>query len=182
MDLKVREELERAGLKELDRPELLQVAIELENPDGHPLPLGEEVPVVDEVKTRARVRLGSISRLWASTELKPSPTSPSSRHLAFLLLMESTAGIYCSSVTRPVTDADFERLYLKLRQHPDGEDPHPLFSYLQGAARLYLSLRDMSQPEYESLLRRLSTLVGRFRANMGSTNYHHRVVNSVLGS
>jgi hypothetical protein len=179
MDLKVREELERAGLA-LEQPELLQVAIQFEQ-QGQPIPLGEEVPVVDESWTMARVKLEPISRLWTTTEMTPFLLRTPPQHEAFLLLLESTAGIYCTSMDRPETDAEFERLYRKLRRHPDGADAHPLFAYLQGAARLYLSLRDVSRAEYESMTHRLSKLAGRFRSHVGSTNYHRRVVYSVLG-
>src|SRR3712207_3777644 len=105
MDLKVREELARAGLENLDRPELLQVAIEHEK-DGQPIPLGEEVPVVDEVWRVAHVKLQPISRLWTTPEMTSFLLRPPPEHLAFVLLMESTAGIYCTAMARPVSDAD----------------------------------------------------------------------------
>ena len=181
MDLKVREELARAGI-ELERPELLQVAIELEQ-DGQPIPLseGEEVPVVDASWTMARVKLKPISQLWTVAERSPFLLRTAPQHESFLLLLESTAGIYCTTLDQPTTDTEFERLYRKLHRHPDGEDPQPLFSYLKGAARLYLSLRDVSRAEYESLTHRLCKLAVRSRSHMGSTNYLHRVVYSVVG-
>ena len=181
MDLKVREELARAGL-ELERPEVLQVAIELKQ-DGEPIPLGkgEDVPVVDENWTMARVKLKPISQLWTTSERTPFLLRTSPRHESFLLLLESTAGIYGTTTDQPMTDSEFERLYRKLRQHPDGEDPHPIFSYLQGAARLYLSLRDVSRAEYESMTHRLCKLAVRSRSHSGSTNYQHRLVYSIFG-
>ncbi|HEX8824045.1 MAG TPA: hypothetical protein VF794_29265 [Archangium sp.] len=179
MDLKVREELERAGL-ELDRPELLQVPIQFGD-YGRPIPPGEEVPVADERWTMAHVKLKPISQLWTSTEMTPFLLRTPTHHEGFLYLLQSTASIYCTSTGRPVTDAEFERLYRQLRQKPDGEDAHPLFSYLQGAARLYLSLRDVSRAEYETMTHRLSKLARRFCSHVGSTNYHRKVLYSVLG-
>ncbi|HYO54367.1 hypothetical protein [Archangium sp.] len=179
MDLKVREELKRAGL-ELERPELLQVAIQF-GPHGQAIPLGEEVPVVDEAWTMAHVKLKPISQLWTTTEMTPFLLRTPPQHEAFLLLLESTAGIYCTAMNRPETDAEFGRLYHKLRRNPDGQDDHPLFSYLQGAARLYLSLRSVSRPEYEAMTHRLSKLARRFCSHEGSTNYHRKVLYSVLG-
>ncbi|HEX8437115.1 hypothetical protein [Archangium sp.] len=178
MDLKVREELERAGL-ELDWPELLQVAMEF-GPRGQPLRLREALSVVDGKRTMAEVKLKPISQLWAETEGTPSPLGTPPRHESFLRLLESTACRYCSAIRRPETDAEFERLYRQLRREPDAEDPYPLFSYLQGAARLYLSLRNVSRAEYEELTHGLSKQARRFRSHMGSINYHRRVLNSVL--
>ena len=179
MDLKVRQELERAGM-DLDWPERLQVAIQFTH-QGQAMPLGEEVPVVDESWTMVHVKLARISRLWTATDMTPFLLRTAPHHESFLRLLESTAGIYCTSMNQPETDAEFERLYRLLRRHPDGEDAHPLFSYLQGAARLYLSLRSMSRGEYEALTYRLSKMARRFRSHEGSTNYYRKVVHSVLG-
>lgn len=179
MDLRVRQELERAGLA-LDWPERLQVAIELTE-QGQAIPPGEEVPVVDESWTMAHVKLESISRLWTATDMTPFLLQTPPHHEAFLSLLESTAGIYCTSMNQPETDAEFERLYRLLRRNPDGEDAHPLFSYLRAAARLYMSLRSVSRGEYEALTYRLARMARRFRSHEGSTNYHRKVVFSVLG-
>lgn len=179
MDLKVRHQLERMGLG-LDRPERLQVAIEF-GPQGQPLPLGEEVQVLDETWKTAQVRLQPISRLWTVSELTPFLLRTPPHHEAFLALLQSMAGIYCTSMDQPETDAEFERLYRLLRHNPDGEDAHPLFSYLRGAARLYMSLRSVSRGEYEALTYRLARMAQRFRSHEGSTNYHRKVVFSVLG-
>ncbi|AKJ05216.1 hypothetical protein ATI61_102284 [Archangium gephyra] len=179
MDLKVRQELERAGL-ELDWPERLQVPIEF-GEQGQALPLGEEVPVVDESWTMAHVKLAPISRLWTATDMTPLPLKTPAHHEPFLLLLESTAGIYCTAMNQSETDDEFERLYRLLRHNPDGEDAHPLFSYLQGAARLYLSLRSVSRTEYEALTYRLGRMARGVRSHEHSTNYHRRVVISVLG-
>lgn len=179
MDLRVRQELERAGL-ELDWPERLQVAIQFTQ-QGQAIPLGEEVPVADESWTMAHVKLAPISRLWTATDMTPFLLQTPPHHESFLLLLESTAGIYCTAMNQSETDAEFERLYRLLRREPDGEDAHPLFSYLRGAARLYLSLRSVSRGEYEALTYRLGRMARRFRSHEGSTNYYRKVVHSVLG-
>ncbi|WP_375766122.1 hypothetical protein NR798_31060 [Archangium gephyra] len=179
MDLRVRQELERAGLA-LDWPERLQVAIQFTQ-QGQAISLGEEVPVVDESWTMAQVKLEPISRLWTATDMTPFLMQTPPHHESFLGLLESTAGIYCTAMNRPETDAEFERLYRLLRRDPDGEDAHPLFSYLRAAARLYMSLRSVSRGEYEALTYRLARMARRFRSHEGSTNYHRKVVFSVLG-
>lgn len=180
MDLKVRHELERAGIA-LDWPERLQVPIEF-GPNGRAVSLGEEVPVADESWTMVHVRLEPISKLWTTAEMTPFLLRTPPHHEAFLHLLQSTAFVYGVSMDRPETDTEFERLYRLLRQRPDGLDANPLFSYLQGAARLYLSLRDMSRAEYESMLHRLGKLARSFRSHEGSTNYHHKVLYRALSS
>jgi hypothetical protein len=178
MDLQVKQELRRAGL-ELDWPERLQVPIQF-GPDGRAVPLGEEVPVADDSWTMTHVKLKPVSRLWTVAERTPFPLRTPPHHEAFLHLLQSTAFVYCTAMDKPETDAEFERLYRMLRERPDGQDAHPLFSYLQGAARLYMSLRDVSRVEYESLLQRLGRLAQRFRSHQGSTNYHSKVLYPAL--
>ena len=180
MDLKVRQELQRAGL-EMDWPERLQVPIQF-GPNGRALPLGEEVPVADDSWTTAQVKLKPISQLWTVSEKTPFLLRTPPHHEAFLHLLQSTAVIYCTSMDKPETDAEFERLYRMLRQRPDGLDCHPLFSYLQGAARLYMSLRSVSRAEYEALLQRLGQLAQRFRLHADSTGYHDKVLYPHFGS
>ena len=99
MDLKVRQELERAGL-ELDWPERLQVAIQFDE-QGQAVPLGEEVPVVDDSWTMAHVKLAPMSRLWTATDMTPLPLRHPAHHESFLLLLESTAVIYGTAMNRP---------------------------------------------------------------------------------
>ncbi|HEX5746474.1 MAG TPA: hypothetical protein VFZ09_09530 [Archangium sp.] len=180
MDLNVRQELKRAGL-EPDWPERLQVPIEFDA-HGRALPLGEEVPVADDSWRMVHVKLKPISRLWTVAEKTPLPLKAPPRHDAFLHLLQSTAVIYCTAMDKPETDAEFERLYLMLRLRPDGLDCHPLFSYLQGAARLYLSLCSVSRAEYEDLLQRLCKLAQRFRSHPDSTGYHDKMLSPHFGS
>jgi hypothetical protein len=147
--------------------------------DGRVAPLGEEVPVADNSWTMAHVKLKPISQLWTATGTAPFPVTTAPRHEAFLVLLESTASVYCMTMGRPETDAEFERLYRQLRRHPDGRDAHPLFEYLQAAARLYLSLQDVSRAEYEALTDRLSKLARIAHTHVGSTNYHRIMLSGV---
>ncbi|MFE8597289.1 hypothetical protein [Archangium violaceum] len=180
MDFRVRQELGRAGL-ELDWPERLQVPIEF-GAHGRARPLGEEVPVADDSWRMVHVKLKPISQLWTVAEKMQLSLRAPPRHDAFLYLLQSTAVIYCTAMDKPETDAEFERLYLMLRLRPDGLDSHPLFSYLQGAARLYMSLCSVSRTEYEDLLQRLGKLAQRFRSHPGSTSYHDKVLYPHFGS
>jgi hypothetical protein len=174
MDQEVRKQLQAAGIS-VERPELLQVAIPL-HANGTPKRMGETVPVADERWVMKHVQLKPISQLWTKTGMTQLLFRPPPRHGSFLRLLQSTAAIYCVTVRRPETDVEFERLYRKLRRHPDGEDSNLLFSYLQAAASLYMSLRDVSQPEFESMTQHLSKLARRYSSHTGSTNYHHEVL------
>ncbi|MCY1076807.1 hypothetical protein [Archangium lansingense] len=180
MDLTVIQDLKHAGL-ELDWPERLQVPIQF-GAHGKALPLGEEVPVADDSWTTVQVKLKPISQLWSVADKTPFLLRAPPHHEAFLHLLQSTAVIYCTAMDKPETDAEFERLYRMLRQRPDGLDCHPLFSYLQGAARLYMSLRSVSRAEYEALLQRLGKLAQSFRSHEDSINYHDKVLYPGFGS
>ena len=87
------------------------------------------------------------------------------------MLIELTVIDYCVTTRRVVTDQEFERLYVHLRRRPDRTDAEPLFSYLQAAVRLYLSLRDISQAEFEAVVRRLAHSAQRYSAGYASRNY-----------
>jgi len=63
------------------------------------------------------------------------------------------------------------RIYNLLRRRPDGTDDNPLFSYLQGAARLYMSLFDVSQAEFEAVFNRLTRSAKGYMEDAASTNY-----------
>ncbi len=180
MDLKVVRELKQAGLA-VDWPERLQVPIQF-GAQGKAVPLGEEVPVADDSWKMVHVKLEPVSRLWTVADRTPFPLRAPPHHEAFLHLLQSTAVVYCTAMDKPETDAEFERLYRMLRQRPDGLDSHPLFSYLQGAARLYLSLRDVRRAEYEALVQRLGKLAQSFRSHTASVNYHDKVLYPGFGS
>jgi hypothetical protein len=55
-------------------------------------------------------------------------------------------------------------------------DANPLFSYLRAAARLYLSLRDVSRAEFKAMANKLRVSARAFATRRDSTNYHHFVL------
>lgn len=69
-----------------------------------------------------------------------------------------------------------------LARRPDGHHKNPLFSYLRAAARLYLSLRDVSQAEFEAVAQRLHQSAKLHAGHIGSTNYFQAVLRQVLGA
>ncbi|MBN1208209.1 MAG: hypothetical protein JXB05_25330 [Myxococcaceae bacterium] len=176
MDTAVITALERGGMNPR-RPELLKV----------PIALGEHravvrldrlpVPVMDEEGRVVWLPLQPISQLWTGSAPAPDFShAPPPRYEPFFILLEATAAEYCYVVGRPERDREFERLYRYLRRRPDGEDPNPLFSYLRAAARLYLSLRDVSRAEFEAMADRLRQSARAFASRLDSTNYHHFVL------
>ena len=180
MDREAVEKLQRAGLK-LEQPELLRVPIQRDE-QQQVVPVGEQVPVMGN-EGLVLVPLQPISQLWTGTRVPPDLSrTPPPEYLPFLLLMESTAANYCAATGKAETDDTFERLYRQVRRRPDGRDAHPLVSYLQGAARLYMSLRDVSHAEFEAVLNRLSQSSKWHSTHVGSTNYHRDVLRGLFGA
>lgn len=174
------EKLQRAGLK-LEQPEMLRVPIQRDENKKVLVPR-DEVPVMGN-EGLVLVKLQPVSKLWTGSAVPPDLSrTPPPQYQPFLLLLESTAANYCAATGKPETDDEFERLYRQLRRRPDGEDAHPLFSYLRGAARLYLSLRDVSQAEYEALVNRLSQSAKWHSTHVGSTNYYREVLHNLFGA
>ena len=165
-------------------PELLRVPTVLgEAQRVLPLEGDLPVPVKDEEDRVVWLPLRSISQLWTGSTIPPDfSVAPPPAYEPFFLLLESTAANYCAATGKPETDDEFERLYRQLRRRPDGTDPHPLFSYLQGAVRLYMSLRDVSQAEFEAVVNRLSQSAKWHSQHVGSTNYHREVLSGLFGA
>ncbi|QRN96522.1 hypothetical protein JRI60_47260 [Archangium violaceum] len=173
MDWDVVEQLKRGGL-DVRRPEVLQIPIRHHSREqDRVIPLeGEEAPVADYSGRIVTVRLKPISRLWTGTAVPPDMTrEPPWQYRPFFLLLETTAAVYCAAMGRPELDSEFDRLYRQLCRWPDGHDDHPLFSYLRAAARLYMSLRAVSQAEFETMIQRLRQSAQHFFTHEGSINY-----------
>ena len=180
MDANAVAELEQAGVK-VDQPAHLYVAVEWQ--DGKQvIPVGERVQVRDG-ELLAHVRLQPISKLWTGDTRPPSfAKAPPPEYEPFFLLIEATAAGYCRATRNTETDQEFERLYRHLLRRPDGTDRNPLFSHLQGAVRLYMSLRDVSQAEFEAVIHRLHQSARHFSTHTGSINYFQEVLRGVLGA
>jgi hypothetical protein len=180
VDREAVEKLQRAGLK-VERPELLRVAIQRDE-QKKVVKLRGEVPVMGN-EGLMMVTLQPLSKLWTGSAVPPDLSrTPPPQYEPFLLLLESTAANYCAAIGKPETDDEFERLFRQLRRRPDGDDAHPLFSYLQGAVRLYMSLRDVSQAEFEAVVNRLSQSAKWHSTHVGSTNYYREVLHGLFGA
>lgn len=118
------------------------------------------------------VRLKPASELFTGTTAPPDfSRGPTREYAAFFWTIEGTALDYCQTTGQMETDEEFHRLYRLLSRRPDGRDAHPLFSYIQAAARLYLSLRDASRAEFEAVTGRLALSARHFSMGPTSRNY-----------
>jgi len=181
MDQSVIAALQKAGM-DSEQPELLRVPTVL-GAQRRVLPLEGDLPVPmrDQEDRVVWLPLRSIAELWTGSTIPPDfAVAPPSAYEPFFLLLEATAAEYCDATHQPEQDREFERLYLRLCQRPDSTDPNPLFSYLRAAARLYLSLRDVSRPEFEAVTERLRRTAKTFVSRLDSTNYHRLVLGEFL--
>lgn len=170
MDIDVVEKLKQASVDTSMKQHFPIIPVQLTDA-GKPMPVGGEV-FVQSGKKIAVVTMKGISSLFSGSATPPSfAKGPTREYVFFFALIERTAVDYCEVVGRQGYDEEFERLYRQLRRRPDGTDSNPLFSYLQAAARLYMSLRDVSKEEFEAVAQRLSVSARHFATGPSSTNY-----------
>ena len=86
------------------------------------------------------------------------------------MLLEYTVVRFCEADGRDQTDQDMEGIYASLRRRPDGEGGR-LHGYLRAAARLYLSVHDVSPAEYDAVMNRLTKSARTFASPPISRNY-----------
>ena len=169
--------LDKAGMDPA-RPELLRVPTVLGS-QHQVLFLDSDmpVPVMDEEGRITWLSLLPLAQLWTGSAPAPDfSRRPSTEFEPFFILVEATAADFCQARGRAERDREFQRLYRSLRRRPDGVDPNPLFSYLRAAARLYLSLREVSRPQFDAVFDRLHASAKTFASRLDSTNYHHFVL------
>ncbi|HEX7602548.1 MAG TPA: hypothetical protein VF316_13120 [Polyangiaceae bacterium] len=112
-----------------------------------------------------------LRQLFAGTARAPDlSTGPTPELMPFFLVLETMVVRYCDAAGRDATDQEMERVYSELRRRPDAGDGL-LQSHLRGAARLYLSMRDVSEAEYEAVMRRLARSARTFSEGAVSRNY-----------
>lgn len=149
---------------------------------GRPVPPEADEWLVHAGGRAIAVRLKMIRDLWSGNAEAPDLTDgPTREYVPFFATIELTAADYCALTETRVTDKEFERLYSLLRRRPDGSDGHPLFAFLQAAARLYMSMRATSQAEFEAVARRLERSARTFAMGWTSLNYTHHVLAPLHG-
>ena len=170
MDLTVVTKLDAAGIDRTLEQDVPVLGVEVDD-EGRVKPVGDDVLVVSGRNT-TRVTLKKITALFAGTKTPPSFRSgPTSDYLMFFAMIERAVIVYCQSSGRAEYDAEIERLYTHLRRRPDGRDANVLFSHMQAATRLYMSMFDVSQAEFDAVARRLSQSAGRFADGPTSKTY-----------
>jgi hypothetical protein len=172
MDAQVVRSLEDAGIDVTFTRQVPAIAVQVDK-DRRPMPLGREVLVLTgDLRGACPVRLKAIPELYAGTAEPPDMSDgPPAGYEFFFALIERTAADFCVSTRRIETDAEMHRLYRLLSRRPDAQDANPLFSHLQGAARLYMSLRDVSRAECGAVTARLALFARNVRVGSWSTNY-----------
>ncbi len=154
MDCEAIAELERAGVDTTLRKRIPVVSAEFDAND-HIVPAGEEVCVISG-DAPAFVRLKPASQLFTGHAVLPDfSAGPTPEYEPFFMIIELTASNYCH-ICGAEDDREFDRVYRQLRKNPDAKSPNPLLSYVQAAARLYMSLRPTSRAEYEAVMSRLA--------------------------
>jgi hypothetical protein len=88
----------------------------------------------------------------------------------FFMMLEATVVRFCEVDGRDMTDQEMLEIYAELRRRPDGKGGR-LFTYLQAAARLYMSARPISQAEYDAVMNRLAKSARTFSMPPLSRNY-----------
>jgi hypothetical protein len=170
VDPQVVSTLEKAGLDPTLRKRLITVPVTVDEVTGKPKPVGQEVLLLNGEQP-VQVALKSASALFTGSKVPPSfAKGPTQDYLPFFATIEYTALEYLHAAGME-RDEEFARIFNLIRRRPDGSDENPLFSYLLGAARLYMSLFDVSQAEFEAVFNRLTRSAKGYMENGASTNY-----------
>jgi hypothetical protein len=129
---------------------------------------GVQVHVGEGLETLA---LRPVRQLFTGNRKAPDLSQgPTPELEPFFILLEHTVVRFCEADGRDETDQEIEQIYSSVRRRPDG-DSGRLGAYLVAAARLYTSVRDVSEAEYEAVMRRLTKSARTFSAPPLSRNY-----------
>lgn len=170
-------QLQDLGVDTNLRDDIPAIPIGVDN-KKHPVVLADLVPVAGPGDKVVSIRLKNISALFTGDKVPPSfADGPTDEYVEFFMLIEQTAANYCVTTKRIERDTEFESLYNHLRRRPEGRHSNPLFSYLQAAVRLYMSLHDTSQAEFEAVVDRLRRSAKKFAMGATTANYYHVIRN-----
>lgn len=148
--------------------------------DGDVLASSDEVCVVDG-EAVVQFTPKRTSELFVGDRRPPDfSAGPTDEYMSFFVLIERTAADHCSCTGQKIRDKEFEQIYGDLRRRPDGRSDNPLFHQVRAALRLYMSLRDVSEAEYQAVLRRLERSARSFAVGPTSMNYVERALTLLL--
>lgn len=167
----LRVQLEENGIKFVEGmiPEIA-ILVDPESNEIKEIGPNDLVPVLFQ-DDLAHLELGSISELFVGNVVIEGDPVHDGSYVPFFATIEKAAYLYCVLRGQPVTDQEFLRLYKLLKSKPDSRDRSKLFSFLQAAARLYMSLHPISKAEFRKVIGRLARSAKTFRMNKRSTNY-----------
>jgi hypothetical protein len=176
------EVVELASLTDEERAALRHSWVPTVKETGH-VPIGDEVPVRLGDRT-VHLKLPGVAASLKGDKKAPSFSPPpggtwgtgSARepvtdYTPVFSMIERTALEHCRQRVIVVSDREFDELYRHLRRRPDGTHAHPIFSYLRGAVRVALALRDTSRDELEAVLSRLAGSAKHRAVSDSSANY-----------
>jgi hypothetical protein len=176
VDAEVIRQLQEAGVDTPLEQKFPVIGIEVTD-RGEPVPLGDRVMIFTQLEEPLFVFPKPITALFAGSTIPPDfSRRPTPEYMPFSCLIELTAANSCSSARKDETDQEFQRLYRRLWKRPESSDSNPLFSYLQGAVRLYMSLRDTSRAEFEAIAARLAKSAKTFSMGDTSRNYFNSIM------
>lgn len=154
----------------------VQIAVE---DDDKVVSLTDEIPVESTDYNHVVVTCKKISALFAGSKTPPSfSEGPTPEYKAFFVTIELAAANFCAVNGKLERDREFEELFQHLRRRPDGTHRNPLFSYLQAAVRVFMSLQDTSQAEFEAVVDRLRLSAKHFAMSASSTNYCETILDT----
>lgn len=134
--------------------------------------LGDKIVVRSTAGETKAVSLRPVRELFAGTARAPDLSSgPTPKLMPFFLFLEMIVVRFCEEDGRDQTDQEMERVYSEMRRRPDGRPASRLHSYLRAAARLYMSKNDISEAEYDAVMRRLTKSARTFSMSPISRNY-----------
>lgn len=172
MDDQVIKHLRLAGLDTSISDSLITIRLKRDE-SRHVKPYSPDAPVlVGNRLIQTLVPLKPITELFAgSGQPQDFRDGPTPDYLFFFLTIEYAAFACSRAAAAPEKDLEFNRIYRKLKRSPEDTDGNPIFSYLQAACRLYMSLKDISRAEFEAVLSRLAKSAKTFSRGPSSTNY-----------
>lgn len=181
MDPEVVRTLSEAGFDVSLAKHLLGVVVEADE-SRRPKAVADEVMVAGGGAKEPRlVRLRAIPELFAGDARPPDfSLGPAPAYQMFFILIERTVAGFCHVTRRMETDEELDRLCRRLVRRPGGTDRNPLFSYVQAAFRLCMSLRDVSHAEFDAVATRLAKSARTFRMGPLTTNYVATLTGTVL--
>ena len=178
--MSVLEILEDAGVEFSSKGGTPVIALETDE-DGELIAPGERVLATDG-DAYALVKPASIPELFAG-DRRPPPSDEAllAAYQPLFYGIEWAVWEWCAGTGERIRDKEMERVYNDVRRRPTGQSEHGVVPYVQAAIRLYMSVNDLSEPEFEAVLRRLTRSARTFAMGHTSRNYFDCALEPIFG-